>query len=162
MRMRRIFPRARTSSFGTARIACRAACWNYSKAAQTGPMTRRDKRKEPQMAKNTICIWYDRDAEAAARFYAATFPDSAVGTLSRAPSDYPSGKAGDVITVEFTVAGVPCLGLNGGPMFKHSEAFSFQISTDDQEETDRYWNAIVGNGGEERACGWCKEKWGIH
>src|SRR5215475_122885 len=113
------------------------------------------------MAKNTICIWYDKDAEAAARFYAATFPDSAVGTISRAPSDYPAGKAGDVITVEFTVAGVPCLGLNGGPMFKHSEAFSFQIATDTQEETDRYWNAIVGNGGEERACGWCKDKWGV-
>jgi predicted 3-demethylubiquinone-9 3-methyltransferase (glyoxalase superfamily) len=111
--------------------------------------------------KNTICIWYDKDAEAAARFYAETFPDSAVHTVSRAPSDYPSGKAGDVITVEFTVAGVPCLGLNGGPAFKHSEAFSFQISTDDQDETDRYWNAIVGNGGQESACGWCKDKWGI-
>jgi len=111
--------------------------------------------------KNTICIWYDKDAEAAARFYAATFPDSAVGTISRAPSDYPSGKAGDVITVEFTVAGMPCLGLNGGPMFKHSEAFSFQIATDNQEETDRYWNAIVGNGGQESQCGWCKDKWGI-
>jgi predicted 3-demethylubiquinone-9 3-methyltransferase (glyoxalase superfamily) len=111
--------------------------------------------------KNTICIWYDKDAEAAARFYAATFPDSAVGTISRAPTDFPSGKAGDVITVEFTVAGVPCLGLNGGPMFKHSEAFSFQIATDDQAETDRYWNAIVGNGGQESACGWCKDKWGI-
>src|SRR6201994_1465281 len=113
------------------------------------------------MAKNTICIWYDRDAEAAARLYAATFPDSAVGPISRAPSDYPSGKAGDVITVEFTVAGVPCIGLNGGPMFKHSEAFSFQISTDNQEETDRYWNAIVGNGGQESDCGWCKDKWGL-
>jgi predicted 3-demethylubiquinone-9 3-methyltransferase (glyoxalase superfamily) len=111
--------------------------------------------------KNTICIWYDKDAEAAARFYASTFPDSAVGTISRAPTDFPSGKAGDVITVEFSVAGVPCLGLNGGPMFKHSEAFSFQIATDTQEETDRYWNAIVGNGGQESACGWCKDKWGI-
>ena len=113
------------------------------------------------MAKNTICLWYDKDAEAAARFYAETFPDSAVGAIHRAPSDYPSGKAGDVLTVEFTVAGVPCLGLNGGPAFKHSEAFSFQIATDDQEETDRYWNAIVGNGGQESACGWCKDKWGL-
>ena len=113
------------------------------------------------MAKNTICLWYDKDAEAAARFYAATFPDSAVGAVHRAPSDYPSGKQGDVLTVEFTVAGIPCLGLNGGPMFKHNEAFSFQIATDDQEETDRYWNAIVGNGGQESACGWCKDKWGI-
>ena len=96
------------------------------------------------MAKNTICLWYDKDAEAAARFYAETFPRSTVGAVHRAPSDYPSGKAGDVLTVEFTVAGVPCLGLNGGPAFKHNEAFSFQIATDDQHETDRYWNAIVG------------------
>ena len=103
------------------------------------------------MAKNTICLWYDKDAEAAARFYAETFPDSAVGAVHRAPSDYPSGKEGDVMTVEFTVAGVPCIGLNGGPAFKHNEAFSFQIATDDQEETDRYWNAIVGNGGQESA-----------
>ena len=113
------------------------------------------------MAKNTICLWYDKDAEAAARFYAATFPDSAVGTISRAPGDYPSGKQGDVLTVEFTVAGIPCLGLNGGPQFKHSEAFSFQIATDDQAETDRYWNAIVGNGGQESQCGWCRDRWGI-
>ena len=113
------------------------------------------------IAKNTICIWYDKDAEAAARFYAETFPGSAVKAVHRAPSDYPSGKAGDVLTVEFTVAGIPCLGLNGGPAFKHSEAFSFQIATDDQQETDRYWNAIVGNGGQESACGWCKDKWGI-
>ena len=113
------------------------------------------------MAKNTICVWYDKDAEAAARFYAATFPDSRVTAVTRAPSDYPSGKAGDVLTVEFTVAGVPCLGLNGGPAFKHSEAFSFQISTEDQEETDRYWNAIVGNGGREKECGWCQDRWGI-
>ena len=113
------------------------------------------------MAKNTICVWYDKDAEAAARFYAATFPDSKVTAVHRAPSDYPSGKAGDVLTVTFTVCGVPCLGLNGGPMFKHSEAFSFQIATDDQEETDRYWNAIVGNGGQESMCGWCKDKWGV-
>ncbi|MBI5265512.1 MAG: VOC family protein [Bradyrhizobium sp.] len=113
------------------------------------------------MAKNTICLWYDKDAEAAARFYAETFPDSVVGAVHRAPSDYPSGKAGDVLTVEFTVAGVPCIGLNGGPAFKHNEAFSFQIATDDQDETDRYWNAIVGNGGQESACGWCKDKWGV-
>ena len=113
------------------------------------------------MAKNTICIWYDKDAEAAARFYAQTFPDSAVTAVHRAPGDYPSGKKGDVLTVEFTVAGVACLGLNGGPVFKHSEAFSFQIATDDQAETDRYWNAIVGNGGEESMCGWCKDKWGV-
>ena len=113
------------------------------------------------IAKNTICVWYDKDAEEAARFYAKTFPDSAVHAVHRAPSDYPSGKAGDVLTVDFTVAGIPCMGLNGGDMFKHSEAFSFQIATDDQSETDRYWNAIVGNGGQESACGWCKDKWGI-
>ena len=113
------------------------------------------------MAKNTICLWYDKDAEAAARFYAKTFPNSSVGAIHHAPSDYPSGKKGDVLTVEFTVAGVACIGLNGGPMFKHNEAFSFQIATDDQEETDRYWNAIVGNGGQESACGWCKDKWGV-
>jgi predicted 3-demethylubiquinone-9 3-methyltransferase (glyoxalase superfamily) len=113
------------------------------------------------MKKNTICLWFDRDAEEAARFYARTFPDSTVGAVHRAPSDFPSGKAGDVLTVEFTVCGVPCLGLNGGPAFKHSEAFSFQIATDDQAETDRYWNAIVGNGGAESACGWCKDKWGL-
>ena len=112
-------------------------------------------------AKNTICVWYDKDAEAAARFYAKTFPDSAVTAVHKAPADYPSGKKGDVITVEFTVAGVPCIGLNGGPMFKHNEAFSFQIATDDQAETDRYWNAIVGNGGQESACGWCKDRWGV-
>ena len=113
------------------------------------------------IAKNTICIWYDKDAEAAARFYAATFPDSSVDAVRTAPSDNPSGKQGDVLTVEFTVLGIPCLGLNGGPEFKQSEAFSFQVATDDQEETDRYWNAIVGNGGQESACGWCKDKWGV-
>jgi predicted 3-demethylubiquinone-9 3-methyltransferase (glyoxalase superfamily) len=113
------------------------------------------------MAKNTICLWYDKDAEAAARFYATIFPDSAVSAVHHAPSDYPSGKAGDVLTVQFTVAGVSCLGLNGGPIFKHNEAFSFQIATEDQEETDRYWNAIIGNGGQASACGWCKDKWGI-
>ncbi|MEO9231670.1 MAG: VOC family protein [Devosia sp.] len=110
---------------------------------------------------NTICIWYDRDAEAAARFYAEVFPDSAVSAVRRAPSDFPSGKAGDVLTVEFTVVGIPCLGLNGGPAFKQSEAFSFQIATDNQQDTDRYWNAILGNGGQESACGWCKDKWGV-
>jgi predicted 3-demethylubiquinone-9 3-methyltransferase (glyoxalase superfamily) len=113
------------------------------------------------VAKNTICLWYDGDAEAAARFYAATFPDSAVTGVFRAPSDFPSGQAGQVLTVQFTVCGIPCLGLNGGPMFKHSEAFSFQIATDDQAETDRYWDAIVGNGGKESECGWCKDKWGL-
>ena len=114
------------------------------------------------IAKNTICVWYDKDAEAAARFYAETFPDSAVGAVIRAPSDNPSSKEGAVLVVEFTVAGVACIGLNGGPTFKHSEAFSFQIATDDQAETDRYWNAIVGNGGQESACGWCKDKWGVN
>ena len=113
------------------------------------------------IAKNTICIWYDNDAEGAARFYAETFPDTRVGQIDRAPSDNPSGKEGDVLTVHFTVFGIPCIGLNGGPAFKHSEAFSFQIATEDQEETDRYWNAIVGNGGEESQCGWCKDRWGI-
>lgn len=114
-----------------------------------------------QPAKNSICLWYDRDAEEAARFYAATFPDSYVTAVNRAPGDYPSGKEGDVLTVEFSVMGIPCLGLNGGPVFKHCEAFSFQVATQDQEETDRYWNAIVANGGLESECGWCKDKWGI-
>jgi predicted 3-demethylubiquinone-9 3-methyltransferase (glyoxalase superfamily) len=113
------------------------------------------------MPKNTICLWFDKDAEAAARFYASVFPDSAVTAVHRAPGDYPSGKEGDVLTVEFTVAGLPCLGLNGGTAFRHSEAFSFQIATDTQEETDRYWDAIVGRGGQESACGWCKDRWGI-
>ncbi len=111
--------------------------------------------------KNTVCLWYDKDAEAAARFYAGVFPDSAVTAVRRAPAAYPSGEEGDVLTVEFTVAGIPCIGLNGGPMFSHNESFSFQIATDDQEETDRYWNAIVGNGGQESACGWCKDRWGV-
>jgi predicted 3-demethylubiquinone-9 3-methyltransferase (glyoxalase superfamily) len=113
------------------------------------------------MPKNTICLWFDGGAEAAAHFYAATFPDSRVTAVTRAPADYPSGSAGDVLTVEFTVAGIPCLGLNGGSAFQHSEAFSFQIATDDQAETDRYWDAIVGNGGQESACGWCKDRWGV-
>ena len=112
-------------------------------------------------AKNTICLWYDRDALDAAQFYAKTFPYSSVGSIFRAPSDFPSGKEGDVLTVEFTVCGIPCIGLTGGPQFKQTEAFSFQIATDDQAETDRYWNAIVDNSGEESACGWCKDKWGL-
>jgi predicted 3-demethylubiquinone-9 3-methyltransferase (glyoxalase superfamily) len=111
--------------------------------------------------KNTICIWYDSEAEEAASFYAATFPDSAVSAVRRAPADYPSGKAGDVLTVDFTVAGIPCIGLNGGPGFPQSQAFSFQIMTEDQDETDRYWDAIVGNGGQENACGWCQDRWGV-
>jgi predicted 3-demethylubiquinone-9 3-methyltransferase (glyoxalase superfamily) len=113
------------------------------------------------MARNTVCLWYDGTAVDAAIFYARTFPNSAIGAVQRAPGDYPNGKQGDVLTVEFTVMGLPCLGLNGGPAFKHSEAFSFQVITDDQSETDRYWNAIVGNGGAESQCGWCKDKWGI-
>ena len=112
-------------------------------------------------AKNTVCLWYDGGAEDAARFYADTFPDSSVGAILRAPGDFPSGKKGDVLTVDFTVMGIPCLGLNGGPAFTHNEAFSFQVATADQAETDRYWNAIVGNGGQESACGWCKDKWGV-
>ncbi len=112
-------------------------------------------------AKNTICLWYDGDAEDAARFYAKTFPNSSVGAVHTAPGNYPSGKKGDVLTVEFSVMGIPCLGLNGGPEFKHNEAFSFQVATEDQAETDRYWTAIVGNGGEESECGWCRDKWGV-
>lgn len=112
-------------------------------------------------SKNTICLWYDGTAEEAARFYARTFPDSAVGTIIRAPADFPSGRQGDVLVVEFTVMGIPCIGLNGGAAFRHTEAFSFQVATDDQAETDRYWNAIVGNGGQESACGWCRDKWGL-
>ncbi len=111
--------------------------------------------------KNTICLWFDKEAEEAANFYAGTFPDSKVTNIFHAPADYPSGKKGDVLTVEFTVCGIPCVGLNGGTYFKQSEAFSFQIATDDQEETDRYWNAIVGNGGQESDCGWCKDRWGV-
>jgi predicted 3-demethylubiquinone-9 3-methyltransferase (glyoxalase superfamily) len=112
-------------------------------------------------SKNTICLWYSRDALEAAQFYARTFPDSSVGQVFRAPSDFPSGKEGDVLTVEFTVCGIPCIGLNGGPTFPQSEAFSFQIATDDQAETDRLWDAIVSNGGQPSACGWCKDKWGV-
>ena len=111
--------------------------------------------------KNTLCLWFDGTALEAATFYAQTFPDSAVTAVHKAPGDFPSGKQGDVLTVEFTVLGIPCIGLNGGPAFKHSEAFSFQVATEDQAETDRYWNAIVGNGGQESECGWCKDKWGL-
>ena len=113
------------------------------------------------IAKNTICLWYDGTALEAATFYAATFPDSAVHAVHRAPGDYPDGKEGGILTVDFTVIGIPCMGINGGPTFKHSEAFSFQIATDDQAETDRLWNAIVNNGGQESECGWCKDKWGL-
>ncbi len=112
-------------------------------------------------SKNTICLWYEGGAADAASFYAATFPDSAVGAVFRAPGDYPDGRQGDVLTVEFTVAGIPCIGLNGGPQFRQTEAFSFQIATDDQAETDRLWNAIVNNGGQTSACGWCKDRWGV-
>ena len=111
--------------------------------------------------KSTICLWFDKDAHDAARFYAATFPDSHVGAVHKAPGDFPSGKKGDVLTVAFTVLGLPCFGLNGGPAFKHTEAFSFQVATDTQEETDRYWNAIISNGGQESQCGWCKDRWGL-
>jgi predicted 3-demethylubiquinone-9 3-methyltransferase (glyoxalase superfamily) len=111
--------------------------------------------------KNRVCLWYDGAAEEAAQFYFETFPDTHVTNVIRAPGDYPDGQQGNVLVVEFTVLGIPCIGLNGGPQFKHGEAFSFQVITEDQEETDRYWNAIVGNGGEESQCGWCKDKWGI-
>ncbi len=111
--------------------------------------------------KNTICLWFDKDAEEAARFYASVFPDSEVTAVRRAPSDFPGGEEGNILTVEFTVCGIPCVGINGGPAFTHSEAFSFQIATDNQEETDRYWNAIVNNGGQESECGWCKDRWGL-
>ncbi|MBI5470281.1 VOC family protein [Candidatus Kaiserbacteria bacterium] len=112
--------------------------------------------------KNMVCLWYEKAAEAAAKFYASTFPDSKVGAVQKAPSDFPGGKAGDVLTVEFTVVGIPCVAINGGTAFKQSEAFSFQIATDDQAETDKYWNVIVGNGGQESQCGWCKDKWGLN
>lgn len=114
------------------------------------------------IAKNIICVWFDKDAEAAANFYASVFPDSSVGAVQHSPMDSPGNRAGDVLVVPFTICGVACIGLNGGPIFSHSEAFSFQIATDTQEETDRYWNAIVGNGGAESQCGWCKDKWGVN
>ncbi|MFC0686080.1 VOC family protein [Novosphingobium clariflavum] len=115
----------------------------------------------PRRAKNRICLWYDGAAEEAANFYAGVFPDTVVTAVTRSPADYPDGKAGDVLTVEFSVMGIECLGLNGGPHFPQTEAFSFQVETETQEETDRYWNAIVGNGGAESMCGWCKDKWGL-
>ena len=115
----------------------------------------------PPIAKNTICLWYHKDAEEAARFYAATFPDSSVTGVLHAPGDFPSGQQGQVLTVNFTVLGIPCMGINGGPAFQHSESFSFQVATVDQAETDRYWDAIIGNGGQASACGWCKDKWGV-
>jgi predicted 3-demethylubiquinone-9 3-methyltransferase (glyoxalase superfamily) len=114
-----------------------------------------------EMAKNTVCLWFNGDAEEAARFYARAFPDSSVGGVHAAPADFAAGKEGDVILVEFTVMGIPCIGLNGGPAFTHDQAFSFQVLTADQAETDRYWNAIVENGGQENACGWCQDKWGL-
>ena len=117
---------------------------------------------QPTSQPVSLCLWYDKDAEEAANFYAATFPGSSVGAVHRAPTDFPGGKQGDALTVDFTVLGIPCVGLNGGPAFPQSEAFSFQVHTDTQEETDRYWNAIVGNGGKESACGWCKDKWGVN
>ncbi len=118
--------------------------------------------KKSKAPKNLICIWYDKDALKAAKFYASLFPDSKITAVHKAPSDFPSGKKGQVLTVEFTILGIPCLGLNGGPQFKHSEAFSFQVATKNQEETDRYWNAIVRNGGKKSYCGWCKDKWGVN
>ncbi|WP_438480391.1 VOC family protein [Oleiharenicola lentus] len=118
--------------------------------------------KKTSIPKNTICLWYNQDAEAAARFYAKTFPNSKVTAVHKAPGDYPSGKAGDVLVVDFTVFGIPCIGLNGGPIFPHSEAFSFQIMTENQQETDKYWNAIVKNGGKTSECGWCKDRWGVN
>src|SRR5207237_10266199 len=125
------------------------------------PSSKLNTRSTSMKSKNTICLWFNKDAQDAAHFYAATFPDSKVTAVHTAPADYPSGKEGDVLTVEFTVLGVPCLGLNGGSAFRHSEAFSFQVATDNQEETDRYWNAIVRNGGVESQCGWCKDRWGL-
>ena len=113
-------------------------------------------------SKATLCLWFDSEAEAAAQFYAATFPDSRVGKVHRAPTDYPSGRAGDVLMVESTLCGLACIGLNGGPAFPQTEAFSLQIATEDQAETDRLWDAIVGHGGRESACGWCKDRWGMN
>jgi predicted 3-demethylubiquinone-9 3-methyltransferase (glyoxalase superfamily) len=133
----------------------------FGGAPRTARFTRHRQGDLAVVAKNTICLWFENDAETAANFYARIFPDSCVTAVRRAPEDYPSGKKGDVLTVEFTVAGIPCLGLNGGPAFSHSEAFSFQIATDDQAETDRYWDAIIEAGGKASDCGWCKDRWGI-
>lgn len=126
------------------------------------PTANSDGSPRVQPEKNTVCLWYNGDAEAAAKFYSQTFPNSAVGAVHRAPSDNPSSKAGDVLTVEFTVMGIPCLGLNGGPGVDHTWAFSFQVATEDQAETDRYWNAIIEGGGQESQCGWCKDRWGVN
>jgi predicted 3-demethylubiquinone-9 3-methyltransferase (glyoxalase superfamily) len=131
----------------------------FSRDFQRGSVRRR--RNDEMTPKNTICLWFENDALEAARFYASTFPDSEVTAVRKAPADYPGGKAGDVLTIEFTVVGIPCIAINGGPAFPQSEAFSFQIATEDQEETDRYWNAIVSNGGQESQCGWCKDRWGL-
>ena len=160
-----------SNSFSCAPRASEIACQNLLVALHRKRQTERraaalrllitHKEYTNMKPKNTICLWFDKDAHEAARFYAATFPDSRVTAVHKAPGDYPGGKEGDVLTVEFTVLGIPCLGLNGGPEFRHSEAFSFQIATDNQEETDRYWNAIVGNGGQESQCGWCKDRWGV-
>src|SRR5712675_2238422 len=154
--------------YGASRAPAKKFWWSCRDAGCSNvlwPRTNRHRRpvrlKERPMNKNTICLWYNHDAEEAARSYAKTFPNSSVDSIHRAPSDFPGGKAGQVLTVQFTVCGVPCIGLNGGDMFKQSEAFSFQIATDTQEETDRYWNAIVSNGGEQKWCGWCKDRWGI-
>jgi len=136
------------------------ASWRES-GRQITAMTIENTEGTIMIPRNRICLWFDSDALAAARFYAATFPDSKVTAVHKAPSDFPGGKQGDELTVEFTVLGIPCIAINGGPAFKQSEAFSFQVTTDDQEETDRYWNAIVGNGGEESQCGWCKDRWGL-
>src|SRR6185437_10435966 len=158
-RARKIRSKAAIFTFPMRRTG--GATSNPSSATRRGPANDAEGSERISSGQNSICLWYDKDAEVAARFYAETFPGSAVGAVYRAPGDYPPGKAGDVLTVDFTVAGVPCIGLNGGPAFKHNEAFSFQIATDDQAETDRYWNAIVDNGGQESACGWCKDKWGV-
>ena len=136
--------------------------WRLSETCTlVAPNNTEHKEHSNMQPKNTICLWFDKDAVEAARFYAATFPNSEVKAVHKAPADYPGGKKGDVLTVDFTVVGIPCIGINGGPEFPHSEAFSFQIATDDQKETDRYWNAIVSNGGQESQCGWCKDRWGV-
>jgi predicted 3-demethylubiquinone-9 3-methyltransferase (glyoxalase superfamily) len=154
--------------FEASDVADQRMKWRVTKYGPTqrprrspGSSTRNHKEQTNMKPKNTICLWFDKDAHEAARFYAVTFPDSKVTAVHEAPGDYPGGKKGDVLTVEFTVLGIPCLGLNGGPAFRHTEAFSFQIATDNQDETDRYWNAIVGNGGTESQCGWCKDRWGL-
>jgi 2-polyprenyl-6-hydroxyphenyl methylase/3-demethylubiquinone-9 3-methyltransferase len=148
-------------AFGADRMAGLRALYNGAQLIPTMGDGGDSFRRLTMASKNTVFLWFEGGALEAARFYAETFPDSAVGAIVRAPGDYPDGREGDVLTVEFTVMGIPCVGLNGGPEFKHSEAFSFQVATDDQAETDRLWNAIIRNGGEESACGWCKDKWGL-